>query len=64
MQTDAVSPRERKYHGMTDCARVIYQEAGVKGFFRGLAPTLSRAPFANAATFVAVEWAQRQMAPL
>lgn len=62
MQTDAVLPSERKYRGFADCARAIYHEAGAVGFVRGLLPTIARAPFANAATFVAVEWAQRHMA--
>lgn len=61
MQTDAVKPSERKFHGMADCARAIWSEAGYKGFIRGLTPTLIRAPFVNAASFATVEWAQRQM---
>ncbi|KDN51375.1 putative YMC1-protein of the mitochondrial carrier family [Tilletiaria anomala UBC 951] len=61
MQTDALNPAERQYKGPLDCARQIYRSAGVGGFFRGLTPTLVRAPFANAATFVAFEWAARNL---
>jgi solute carrier family 25 (mitochondrial carnitine/acylcarnitine transporter), member 20/29 len=39
----------------------MYRQAGVRGFFKGLIPTLVRAPWANAATFVAFEWAARNL---
>ena len=54
-QTDAILPSERKFKGTLDCARQIYRSAGAGGFFRGLTPTLVRAPFSNSATFLAVE---------
>ncbi|PWN88659.1 putative YMC1-protein of the mitochondrial carrier family [Acaromyces ingoldii] len=63
MQTDAISPSERRYKGFLDCASDIYRSAGPRGFVKGLAPTLVRAPFANAATFVVYEWASRQLEP-
>ncbi len=61
LQTDGLAPADRQYKGALDCARQIYAQNGVKGFFKGLTPTLVRAPFANAATFVAFEWAARNM---
>ncbi|PWN50806.1 putative YMC1-protein of the mitochondrial carrier family [Violaceomyces palustris] len=61
LQTDSLIPEQRRYKGTLDCARQILQESGPKGFFRGLLPTLVRSPFANAATFVAFEWAARNL---
>lgn len=42
MQTDAISPSERRYKGFLDCASDIYRTAGPRGFVKGLAPTLVR----------------------
>lgn len=58
LQTDALALSERQYKSTLDCVRQIYKAGGVGGFFRGLIPTLVRAPFANAATFVAFECEQ------
>lgn len=61
LQTDHLDPTKRQYKGTVDCARQIFAQAGWKGFFRGLIPTLARAPISNAATFVTYEWAARQL---
>ena len=61
LQTDALNPSARQYKGTIDCIRQTFKADGVKGFFRGLLPTLVRSPFANAATFVAFEWAARNL---
>ena len=61
LQTDSLDPNNRRYKGMLDCATQIWNENGPRGFFRGLIPTLVRSPFANAATFVAFEWAARNL---
>lgn len=61
LQTDALSPSQRQYKGTLDCAKQIFAQAGWKGFFRGLIPTLARAPISNAATFVTYEWAARHL---
>ncbi|KAN0064456.1 Mitochondrial carrier protein ymc2 [Thecaphora frezii] len=61
MQTDGWRAQQRSYSSLRDCVAKIYAEAGIRGFFRGLLPTLVRSPFANAATFVAVEWAARNL---
>ncbi|PWY99872.1 putative YMC1-protein of the mitochondrial carrier family [Testicularia cyperi] len=61
LQTDSLDPRNRKYKGTLDCIRQTFRADGAKGFFRGLLPTLVRSPFANAATFVAFEWAARNL---
>lgn len=61
LQTDALNPSERRYKGTLDCIQQTFKQDGIRGFFRGLLPTLVRSPFANAATFVAFEWAARTL---
>ena len=61
LQTDALNPNERRYKGTLDCIRQTFRADGVRGFFRGLLPTLVRSPFANAATFVAFEFAAKNL---
>jgi solute carrier family 25 carnitine/acylcarnitine transporter 20/29 len=63
MQTDAISPSQRQFKSSLHCTQQIYKTAGLAAFFRGLTPTLVRAPFANAATFVVYEWASQQLEP-
>lgn len=55
IQTDAIMPADRKYKGMTDAARKLWAEGGVKRFTAGLAPCMLRAVPANAAGFAAYE---------
>lgn len=38
------------------CAREIYLQEGLRGFFRGMGPTLLRAAPVNAVTFLVFEW--------
>jgi len=53
IQTDSdVAPR---YRSTADCARAIYRESGLRGFFRGASPALVRAFPANAACFFLYE---------
>ncbi|KAL8293405.1 hypothetical protein RQP46_000106 [Phenoliferia psychrophenolica] len=61
MQTDGLPSQGalRKYSSPLDCARQLYAENGLKGFIRGLAPTLIRSPFVNASTFVVFELTMR-----
>ncbi|WFD05085.1 hypothetical protein MVES1_000411 [Malassezia vespertilionis] len=61
MQTDALVPSQRRYRNSVDVIRAIYNTSGVNGFFRGLTPTLIRAPFANGATFLAFEIALHEL---
>ncbi|TKY86534.1 hypothetical protein EX895_004683 [Sporisorium graminicola] len=61
LQTDSLNPANRKYKGTLDCIQQTFKQDGIRGFFRGLLPTLVRSPFANAATFVAFEWAARTL---
>ena len=64
LQTDALNKTDRRYKGAIDCIQQTLRQDGIKGFFRGLLPTLVRSPFANAATFVAFEWAARNLREL
>lgn len=61
LQTDSLDPSKRQYKGMIDCFRQVAAQSGWRGFFRGLIPTLTRAPLSNAATFVTYEFASRQL---
>lgn len=45
----------RRYTGMMDCSRKIFAESGIRGFWRGLAPTLVRAIPCSAGTFAAYD---------
>ena len=42
LQISAVSLNQRKYSGVIDCVRDVYGSEGVRGLYRGLAPTLLR----------------------
>ena len=50
MQSDGFGPKMR-YHGMVDCARQTLRSEGLRGFWKGLGPTLLRAMPASAGTF-------------
>ncbi|KZT52180.1 mitochondrial carrier [Calocera cornea HHB12733] len=60
IQTDSFGA-SRQYKGTLDCARKLWAAEGVRGFTRGLGPTLLRSPFANGATFIAFELAYRAL---
>ncbi|TFK44304.1 mitochondrial carrier domain-containing protein [Crucibulum laeve] len=60
MQTDGFSPSTgQKYKSAVDCVRTVWRTEGVGAFTRGLGPTLIRSPFANGATFLGFEMANR-----
>lgn len=61
LQTDALDKKSQVYKGTIDCARQIMAQNGWRGFFRGLIPTLARAPLSNSATFVTYEFAARHL---
>lgn len=64
MQTDAMDPRQRRFRNSFDVVRHVLSHSGPRGFIKGLEPTLIRAPFANAATFVAFETAMRYLSKM
>lgn len=53
MQSDTIT--DPKYSSNLDCAKKIYAEQGVPGFFKGIKPCLLRAAIANTATFITFE---------
>jgi len=56
MQSDEIVKSQRKYNGIIDCARKMYQnEGGVPRFLRGFTPCLLRAIPANAALLYTVD---------
>lgn len=63
LQTDGLPSQagtpSKKYAGAVDCARQLWKEAGVKGFFRGLTPTMIRSPVVNGVTFAVFETTMR-----
>jgi len=60
MQTDGFSPSTgQKYKSTLDCVRTVWRTEGISAFTRGLGPTLIRSPFANGATFLGFEMANR-----
>lgn len=63
LQTDGLPSQAgtpaKKYAGAVDCARQLWKEAGVKGFFRGLTPTMIRSPVVNGVTFAVFETTMR-----
>ncbi|KAI0047944.1 mitochondrial carrier [Auriscalpium vulgare] len=60
MQTDGFTPSTgQKYRSTLDCVRTVWRTEGISAFTRGLGPTLIRSPFANGATFLGFEMANR-----
>ncbi|KAI0066002.1 mitochondrial carrier [Artomyces pyxidatus] len=60
MQTDGFSPSTgQKYRSTLHCVRTVWKTEGIGAFTRGLGPTLIRSPFANGATFLGFEMANR-----
>lgn len=52
----------RKYNGAWDAVKKTYVASGIKGFWKGIAPTLLRAIPASASTFASVELTMRLLA--
>jgi hypothetical protein len=59
IQTD--SPSERKYKTISQTAKMIYKEFGMKGFYRGFTPCLVRSFPANAVCFTAYEMTKKKL---
>lgn len=56
IQSDEIQPSKRRYHGFVHCCRSLWNEGGVRRFYRGLAPCLLRAVPSNMACFGVYEW--------
>ena len=59
MQTDGLAGKERKYANARLCAAEIWRTEGMRGFWKGLAPTLFRSMPVSAGTFFVVEMVTR-----
>lgn len=59
LQTDSLENPE--YKSIRDVIKKVYKTQGIKGFFKGFAPTILRAAPANAATFCAFEMTLRAL---
>ncbi|KAK1705108.1 uncharacterized protein CLUP02_06539 [Colletotrichum lupini] len=58
MQTDGFG-KEQRYRSMRDCFAQTYRGEGLRGFWRGIVPTLLRAMPVSAGTFATVELTMR-----
>jgi len=58
MQSDGFGEKMR-YKGMNDCFRQTYKGEGLRGFWKGIGPTLLRAMPVSAGTFAVVEMTMR-----
>ncbi|XP_056664277.1 mitochondrial carnitine/acylcarnitine carrier protein-like [Monodelphis domestica] len=62
LQIQAAS-KERKYNGTWDCVRKVYQEAGIRGIYKGTVLTLLRDVPANGMYFMTYEWLKDILTP-
>ncbi|TFY71640.1 hypothetical protein EVG20_g1370 [Dentipellis fragilis] len=60
LQTDGFSAADgQKYKSSLQCIRAVLKTGGIGEFTRGLGPAMIRSPFANGATFLGFEMANR-----
>ncbi|KAI1620817.1 MC family mitochondrial carrier protein [Exophiala viscosa] len=60
MQTDGFGP-DQKYKSMRDCFAKTWMVEGMRGFWKGIVPTLARAMPVSAGTFAVVEMTMRAL---
>jgi solute carrier family 25 (mitochondrial carnitine/acylcarnitine transporter), member 20/29 len=58
MQTDGFG-KEKRYRTMRDCFAQTWRSEGIRGFWKGIGPTLLRAMPVSAGTFAVVEMTMR-----
>ena len=61
MQADDSDVQKRKFQGIRDCARKLYQEGGWTRFFKGFTPCLLRSVPANATMFLVLETTRKYL---
>lgn len=59
IQTDSPNKAERKYKTTIQTTKLIYEESGIKGFYKGFTPCIIRSVPANAFCFLGFEFAKR-----
>ncbi|XP_074053991.1 mitochondrial carnitine/acylcarnitine carrier protein [Macrotis lagotis] len=57
------SSGETKYHGALDCVKKLYQEAGIRGIYKGTMLTLMRDVPASGMYFMTYEWLKDLLTP-
>uniref|UniRef100_G3WLL0 Solute carrier family 25 member 20 n=1 Tax=Sarcophilus harrisii TaxID=9305 RepID=G3WLL0_SARHA len=57
------SSGEIKYHGAWDCIKKVYQEAGIRGIYKGTVLTLMRDVPASGMYFMTYEWMKDFLTP-
>ena len=60
MQSDGFG-ESQKFKGMNDCFRQTWRAEGMRGFWKGIGPTLLRAMPVSAGTFAVVEITMRMI---
>jgi solute carrier family 25 (mitochondrial carnitine/acylcarnitine transporter), member 20/29 len=61
MQSDGFGVGSQRYSSMRDCFRQTWRGEGMRGFWKGIGPTLVRAMPVSAGTFAVVEFAMRAL---
>ncbi|KAK4664940.1 carrier protein ymc1 [Podospora pseudopauciseta] len=59
MQTDGFGQGQQRYRNMRHCFAQVWRQEGMRGFWKGLGPTLLRAMPVSAGTFAVVEMTMR-----
>jgi len=63
LQIQAGGTEKPKYSGMSDCAKQLYREGGIRSIYKGTAATLLRDVPASGMYFMTYEWLQRVLTP-
>jgi len=61
MQSDGFGAKSQRYSSMRDCFGQTWRGEGMRGFWKGIGPTLVRAMPVSAGTFAVVEFAMRAL---
>jgi len=62
LQSDGLQGIEKQYNGTIDCTKKTWAKEGMRGFWKGIGPTLLRAMPVSAGTFFVVENTMRLIA--
>ncbi|GAB6029130.1 hypothetical protein CHUAL_004908 [Chamberlinius hualienensis] len=63
LQIQTADGGKPKYNGMSDCAKQLYKEGGMRSLFKGTTATLLRDVPASGMYFMSYEWLQRELTP-
>jgi len=51
----------REHRGMLECCRTIWHAEGLRGFYKGLLPSVVKAAPTTAIIFVVYDWSMRRL---